>query len=146
MPRFLDRRYDKKIFVCIGRYFLITAILLGGMTYSGFCFKELRYISDEEKIRIAIAYILKENRENVVPYKDNSFLYPYKDVDDFLVSNPSCCQIWDGIGGDTYWLEKLFGKFAGCVYAEYLGTHKKTSKTKSLIVITNCGKPWDALD
>lgn len=140
MPHFLDRRYDKKIFVCIGRYFLITAILLGGMTYSGFCFKEFRYIPDDEKIRIAIAYALKENREAVAQYKERAVVYPFNTVDEFLASNPISCGASDSLRGGLDWLQKIRGDLASYVTLEFMDVYKGAPRKEvGVIAITNCG-------
>ena len=123
---------------------LLITFLLIGLSYSGFCFKEFRYLSDQEKINIAITSILESNRDAVVLYEDNSFLYPYKDVDDFLISNPNCCEIVNNIGtGNMDWLDRLLGHLTAYIYIEFIGVYKnKIEKKKGIIAITNCGESW----
>ncbi len=80
-------------------------IVYGFLNYSGFCFKEMRYISDEEKIRNAIAVVNKIGGATYIgkdgfPDKYREII-PYEDVDDFLDKNPKCCEIIPYIGFDS---------------------------------------------
>lgn len=78
---------------------IAVACLFELLVYTGFCFKHLRYIPDEEKIRIAIEYVLKENRKMIVEYKDRVVVYPFTTVDEFLSSEPSICDASNSLRG-----------------------------------------------
>jgi hypothetical protein len=107
----------------------------GSLNYSGFCFEEMRYLSDEEKIRGAIANLLKNYNTSWYAHhtitekvgdktKYQAYVYwqniPFKDIDEFLKENPHCCVINRG-GEDhlpEFW-EKIFGRcnyFIGMKY------------------------------
>lgn len=94
----------KLAFLRILKWPLLIFMIYGALNYSGFCFKEMRYLSDDEKIRKAISanHTIKGNQ----PYwRPISYLYnsnkvdkyrkiiPYDDVDAFLRENPNCCYV-----------------------------------------------------
>lgn len=82
-------------------------VYVARMNYQGYCIAQGRQLTDEEKLRVAIAYELKQYPPAVdyhkpPPEKQNVaagyFLKPinpiyYRDVDEFLAVNPGCCQL-----------------------------------------------------
>lgn len=129
------------------RAILIIPVLLVVMIYTGFCFKQFRYISDDEKIRIAIAYVLKENRETVAQYKDRAVVYPFNTVDEFLASKPSICGATSSLDGGMDWLDKIYGHLSSYVTLEFMGIYKGVpKKALRVIAITNCGDAWNPWD
>jgi hypothetical protein len=70
---------------------IIVIFIFECLIYTGFCFKQFRYISDNEKIRIAIEYLIKENHKTVAQYKEKAIIYPFNTVGEFFTSNPSIC-------------------------------------------------------
>lgn len=131
----------------IWRAFLIIPVLLVVMIYTGFCFKQFRYISDDEKIRIAVEYVLKDNREAVIEYKDRAVVYPFNTVDEFLASNPITCEATSSLMGGLDWLDKIRGHLSSYVILEFMGVYKGAPKKGvRVIAITNCGDAWNPWD
>ncbi|MDI1279646.1 hypothetical protein [Methylobacter sp.] len=126
---------------------LILVLLFEALVYTGFCFKQFRYISDEEKIRIAIEYVLKENRETVLEYKEKATFYPFNTVDEFLAHKPISCEASNTLRGGLDWIEKISGNLSSYVILEFMGIYKgMPKKAHRLIAITNCGIAWNPLD
>ena len=128
---------------------------LGALNYSGFCMKEGRWLSDDEKIRAAIqavvnrhtAYIFDATGNKTIQIKNP--VQPYANIQEFLAINPQCCEIGP-VGGDGYIPQTLYtrviGKHAGNVVVRYLertvesdGSIRKQMTTIQPI-ISNCGK------
>jgi hypothetical protein len=80
--------------------FLVTIFVYGALNYSGFCFKEMRYLSDAEKIELALNSIIKEQTspgKRVNVFTDNDKLIvreiiPYSSKNDFIKKNTDCCK------------------------------------------------------
>jgi hypothetical protein len=129
---------------------VILALLLETLIYTGFCFKQFRYISDEEKIRIGIEYMLKQNKEEVAKSKGRYDLYPFQNAHEFLVSSPISCTVSNELEGGLDWISKAVGQLSSYVYLEFKVLHKinlrKDYKEIRLIAITNCGDAWDPWD
>lgn len=133
------------ILTWVGRSFLIVVTLLGIMVFSGFCFTQFRYIPDDEKIQIAIAYLLKENRETVAKDEDRAVVYPYQDAKALLASKPSICNVSGGLKGDMDWLDKIQGHLASYVTLEFMAVYKgEPKKVRRVVAITNCGEAWES--
>jgi hypothetical protein len=136
---------NNKLLVWMGRSFLTVVILLGIMVASGFCLTQFRYISDEEKIQIAITYLLKENRETVANDKDRAVVYPYQDVNALLASKPSICNASASLRGDMDWLDKIQGHLASYVTLEFMAVYNgEPKKVRRVVAITNCGEAWES--
>jgi hypothetical protein len=58
-----DRIVKKCLFISIGGVLLIPFVYFG-LNYSGFCFAQKRYLSDEEKIRVVFDY---QNSRDTIP-------------------------------------------------------------------------------
>lgn len=90
-----------------------------GLNHSGFCFAQMRYLSDEEKIRLAFNSI--NNAEKLaVQIKDGQTVYrehiPYKSFDEYFKENPDCCKIQPLEGSKfapPWFLERIFGFYSG---------------------------------
>lgn len=75
------------------------------MNYSGFCFGEWRYLSDEEKLNSAVTYVaaygpmgsLERQKVTGIPYDGKHDYYqqqvPYESAEEFLRLNPDCCAL-----------------------------------------------------
>lgn len=85
---------------------IASACLLELLIYTEFCFKQFRYISDEEKIRIAIEYVIKEHRKTVAQYKERAVVYPFETVDEFFAGKPISCGSFSGLKANLDWLKK----------------------------------------
>lgn len=97
----------------IGIIFVFTVVGVIAVFYfhvnrvsSGYCSKENRYPSDEERVRSAIEYVLRTfPPDNFLPVlvNGNVVIRPvplkagssYRDVEDFMIRNPECCTITD---------------------------------------------------
>lgn len=107
---------------------LLLAFILGVLVYTGFCFKQFRFFSDDEKIRIAVAYILEENRKNIFEYKDRVVTYPFKRVDEFFASNPISYGASKNLRGRLDWVQKACGDLSSYVTLEFIGVYKGSPK------------------
>lgn len=126
---------------------LILVLLFETLVYTGFCFKQFRYLSDKEKIRIAIEYILKENRETIIEYKDRAVVYPYNSADELLAGKPSICDASTGLMGGGDWIYKAFGHLSSYVTLEFMGVYKgDPEKVLGVVAVTNCGDVWNPGD
>lgn len=119
---------------------MILALVFELLVYTGFCFKQFRYISDDEKIRTAIAYAIKENRKIVLEYKDRAIIYPFNTVDEFLSSNPISYGASSNLRGGLDWIYKTCGNLSSYVTLEFMGIYKgEPRKEIAVIMISNCG-------
>jgi hypothetical protein len=135
-------------FKSISILLLLTFLLLNGL---GFCFENMRFISDDEKIKIAISHVLKQyeyNKEIVdsrqVPSGENdnsdeagNYLFPlnpipYRDEADFLSQNPNCCHVtfkykskhYEGSAYEVGFWEFILGKKTSIVVINYIFKYK----------------------
>jgi hypothetical protein len=116
---------------------LFVCIVYGSLNYSGFCFKKMGYLSDDEKIRRAVAIISKG--ELGTSHHFNKTLgradiyrrtIPYESVDVFLQQNPNCCTLIlkrnEFYEADKYdhgpptFHERVFGKYNYGVKVKYI--------------------------
>ncbi len=135
----------KVIFTSILLIPLWITLLLGSLSYYGFCFEKHRFISDEEMIHITITELLKSNREYAEQHHDPSILYPWHTVEQYLAAYPDCCTVSQFTDRIDIWLDKLFGNSAGYVVFEIPDKYDISGKRKSVLKITNCGQvidPW----
>lgn len=151
-----------KRFLLVGGVLLILFVYFG-LNYSGFCFAQKRYLSNEEKIRAVFDY---QNSRDTLPInnfpnseqvKDKSFdgynlaHIKYKSFDEYIALYPECCSVNPGGGYEVppvNFLERIFGYRSGDVvvinfHARFL---KKNGEIKTVKVrfdnyLQNCGKP-----
>ncbi len=89
----IDRILLLAIFIFIGIPLTLLSIFYS-LNYSGFCFAKMRYLSDEEKLRIVFNYI---NREDELPGIKKSYKHiKYASFDEYIKENPNCCSINHG--------------------------------------------------
>ncbi len=97
-------------------------------------------MSDDEKIRIAVEFIIKENRKIVAQHKERATIYPFDTVDEFFSKNPISCGAFSGLKADLDWLKKIRGDLSSYVLLEFMGVYKGSPrKVVAGIEITNCG-------
>ena len=90
-----------------------------GLNYSKFCFKQMRYLSDKEKIQMAFNY--QNNRERIpIETVDKGTQYyrqiRYDNFEEFIQKNPNCCQVNPGGGYDlppANFLDRITGYNSG---------------------------------
>ncbi|RCJ14765.1 hypothetical protein A6S26_08820 [Nostoc sp. ATCC 43529] len=93
----IDRILVLAIFIFIGIPLTILSIFYS-LNYSGFCFAKMRYLSDEEKLRIVFDY---RNREDKLPVDVGGEVKFYEHIkyasfDEYIKQNPDCCSINHG--------------------------------------------------
>ncbi len=126
------------------------------LNYSGFCFDEMRYLSDEEKFRILFE---AGNQRDTVPIRTvtkNAIHFnayeriKYEDFKQFVEMNPNCCAINPGGPYDTapsnFW-DRITGYDSGEVIVitsivHYIDENgeRKSQKIKTEDVLQNCGR------
>ena len=132
---------------------LLILFVYFGLNYSGFCFAEKRYLSDEEKVRAVFDY---QNSRDTLPIKNfPGISYPkhikYKSFDEHIALYPECCSLNPGGGYEvppTEFLDRILGYDSGDVVVinfkvRYLDENGslKTGEKRFDNYLENCGKP-----
>lgn len=94
----MKKRNFIKFIIIISAIVSLYLVFGGAMNYTGFCWDQKRYLSEEERIRIAIKGIneldfvyIQDKAKN--DGGDNFDYIRYKNVEEFLKQNPSCCRV-----------------------------------------------------
>lgn len=123
------------------RLFLAVALMLfiyGFANYTGFCFREMHYLSDSEKLNNAMRHFGAVGTKSSC-YKVGSYaasggnqdriecIYPYGSLDEFVQKNPGCCKLIKGTDnrnedGPPRFADRVFGVFNYVVEAEFIET------------------------
>lgn len=142
---------------------------LARLTYNGYCHAERKYLTDEEKIRVAVADVIRKYPPPIMQIPVSygwSLDIPenpiyYRDVDDFLEQNPNCCFISrmslnKGMDNtEPRFIERATGGVSAFVSMNYAVRYLDVSKTTKSVDVTgylalsNCGIPvrwWNPLD
>ena len=89
-------------------YFIILCCLIAtvffALNYSGFCFRELRYLSSEEKMEFLFNIWNNSVFDNIVidgEFKVLERKNRYANFDEFLEKHPNCCEVDPKGGYDT---------------------------------------------
>lgn len=129
---------------------LLILFVYYGLNYSGFCFAEKRYLSDEEKIRAEFDY---QNSRDTLPLDNppNSEHIKYKSFDEYIALYPKCCAVNPGGSYEVSpveFLDRIFGYNSGDVVVinfqvRYLDENGslKTVENRYENYSRNCGKP-----
>ena len=155
-----------RLILATGVVFVTVAGGKSSLTYFGFCFKERRFLSDEEKISIAIRDILtnyppvieeygKTNGQAIVigGHAPANPIY-YKDTDAFLDENPDCCKVTRKMERSGYTIRfehRLLGSANTFVEVRYKVKYidasgvERSVVTEKYIAISNCGYPWSGI-
>jgi hypothetical protein len=123
----------------------------------GFCWNQKRYLSDDEKIHAAITAIneqksitITSETNDTVQFKNFEYM-PYKNVDDFLRENPSCCRVLYSPYKDSVaprkFMDRIWGLGGGSVEVTFNASYKDGEEVKSLSLVkyvkmTNCAKTF----
>jgi hypothetical protein len=148
---------------------VILIIAVAALSYSGFCCTQGRYLSDEEKINIAVQYFLAAYPpviEHEVVNPDGSRkqvtapppqAVRYRDVDEFFRLNPGCCEVVKEVktsGGETLSLDfwnRLAGLSSSFVRVKYLVRYQdeqntvRTHPVEAALAFSNCGHVWSGI-
>jgi hypothetical protein len=150
---------------------VLIGIAVSGLNYSGYCFKENRYLSNEEKINSAVLEVIATyppviDHEEV--YRDEKmgiqklkrvrkkpeFPIHYKNINEFFELNPDCCQVTSEArkGYVPSFEERILGAKCGFVRLVYIVRYRsnddveKSKKVTDYIAISNCGYPWPGMN
>jgi hypothetical protein len=146
------RSYMKNIkWIAVGFAFMGSIVV--GLNYSGFCIKEARFLSDEEKIEMAISeIILRSQGDLIVPKQaDGTTVLKavrYKNVADFMAINKDCCEITTRAseGGTPPVLCKITGSFSSYAHIKYIRRHLDIDgkiivhPVNAYLHVSNCGE------
>lgn len=152
-------------FTCSIMAAIIIVVII--LNYLGFCFKAGRFLSKEEKISIAIQYILSSYPPVIdTHYEKNGVLVKngrhrpkqpiyYKDLRSFLTENPNCCKLTKVATEMEDYSVRLEHRFIGSanIFVElkykvkYIDKNgaERIQKHTSYVAISNCGHPWSGI-
>lgn len=159
------------IYIALGAV-VIFGIYLGYLallTYNGYCHAERKYLTDEEKVRVAVADVMRLYPPPVIQTPVSygwSLDIPvnpihYRDVSQFLELNPNCCVVSPmslnkGMENtEPRFIERVTGGVSGFVSMNYAVRYLDVSKAPrsvdvtGYLAISNCGVPvhgWNPLD
>lgn len=142
---------------------LLIPFVYFGLNYSGFCFAQMRYLSDEEKIRAEFDFqnnrdtLPLDNAPNPEHVKDKSFdgynlaHIKYKSFDEHIALYPECCSVNPGGPyevSQANFFDRIFGYNSGDVvviyfHARYLDENGKIETVENRFenYSRNCGGP-----
>jgi hypothetical protein len=132
------------IFLC-----LVVLLPLGAaLNYAGYCLDNGHVLTDSEKIRITVGYLLSRQRPFREDQKAKKFSNFKADletkVDEFLAQNPGCCRMGpeerDGVREPTLW-RRLMGSISGIVVIEGDGLYSMNVR-RGQFAVSNCGRVW----
>ena len=133
------------------------AVVLGligssALNYSGFCFAQGRYLTEQELIEIGARDEFRFYPPSHYPgfVAEVAKPIPYNSFEEFVSRNPNCCSLTrtGRKGGAPTLIHRLLGHFATFVRVEYSVEEDVTDTpmtTVSYIAITNCGHPWNGI-
>lgn len=130
------------------------------LNYSGFCFSEMRFLSDEKKVKLVFNVI--NSKDSILldnpNYSNHTKLEyikikPYESFEEYIKKYPACCGIntksaYDLAPPDL--LDRIFGYNSGDVVSvNYYARKKDVSNTEETVLfkfeerIQNCGTLLD---
>ncbi|MFN6569122.1 hypothetical protein [Dendronalium sp. ChiSLP03b] len=139
------------IFLLIGFPLTFLSIYFS-LNYSGFCFAKMRYLSDEEKIKLAFYSLNNAEKLRIQiagKMEDRKFI-KYKSFEEYIKENPDCCTISPPGGTETpsdSFLTRILGLHSGegirikfkVRYLDENGLERFQEITTG-IALQNCGK------
>lgn len=154
----------KKMLSILG-VLLIAGVASAELHKAGYCIKKGRVLSDEEKIRKAIEYVVKRYSKDSVSLRVKKGAEiaeveqyrnakPYKTVEDFLSRNPECCKIekrdYGTVGLEETWTPNpTYGAWVMGLdldwirldfQVDYIDEGKTSSHSKAeILTVDNCG-------
>lgn len=133
--------------------FCAILLLCGRLNYSGFCFKELRYLSSKEQVESLFNIWNKSFGKSILingEYKVLERKNRYASFDEFLVKHPDCCEIDPGGPydmGSPNFINRITGYDSGTVIRlkfneEFIDPHGNilTQEIQILDRLQNCGE------
>lgn len=140
------------------------------LNYLGFCFSGMRFLSDDEKIKVVVEQILTmyPRRDEVVDMvsivngkqvrtrvkRDPENPIPYRDIDEFFKLNPNCCKVSKQVQDEGGWMaadlaDRMCGRVSDFVdvtyFVRYRDAHGVEQKKaiRTMPALSNCGEPVD---
>lgn len=154
MVKCIQANLFKCLFSAILLISVIFLMLRMGLNYSGFCWAEKRWLSEDEKIEAAVAHVNQPGKRHI----DGKWVerIPYESKEAFLEENPDCCYFGkfpthfttmpDGhYAPRPTFIEKVAGYYADVINMQYIEhfTENGVQNSKNIEVqfsLTNCGK------
>lgn len=141
---------------CLFQTFLTVGLLLVplvtyfGFNYSGFCFPQMRYLSDEKQIKLVFGY--QNSRQTLfIPRKGNIEHISYESFEQYSQRYPDCCAV--NPGGSygvppANFFDRILGYDSNDIvvinfYVRYYDQsgHQQIETMQFENVLTNCGDP-----
>ncbi|MBN8957830.1 MAG: hypothetical protein J0H17_14855 [Rhizobiales bacterium] len=129
----------------------------GALSYSGYCFAEHRYLSDDEFMNAAMREAGSTKFIQGTSHKDGRLfirtitLVPYPDIAKFKATNPNCCAFVsfddyaDNVRSTSFW-DQVAGLTARAVRARFQMFPEDDATpflTTKYFMLTNCGRALD---
>jgi hypothetical protein len=142
-------------------FILLLLVFAGGLSVSGFCFGQHRFLSDQEFIDAAIQELMKGRGTYSLFSIDGKHSaaisgIPYASKGEFISDNPDCCSIvsinYPRDNGPQFTiLDRVLGKAAKLVKVRYRDRWTEDGEPKVKVVegyigLTNCGEVNHARD
>lgn len=140
---------------------------IGALNYSGYCFKEKRYLSDQERIDRAVAYVLATYPPVIDYLNEDASVEPtierrppkhpvyYRDAKEFFELNQGCCEVTmrarEGTDNKPSLSSRVMGRTSCYVHVKYKVRYKdaRGSEISSVVetypAISNCGYLWSGI-
>ena len=159
----IKRIFKYLILITLG-LLILYAIGRLGLNYSGYCFEQKRYLTDQEKIDIVVTQMLRSfppNLNEPVQLPDGRrairFFTPknatrFQSIDEFYALNKDCCEVTDYVKWDKAHpgekiplLQRLAGMVSSYVRIRYQLHYKNedgediTREIEGYSAISNCG-------
>ncbi len=136
---------------------LLNFTYTGIMNYSGYCFAENRYLTTDEKFRIAFNFINDNPKTYIrIPEGQNYDFkivprIPYSSFEEYALKNPDCCSIGKRVPSEMppeLFEERIFGLDSGKTITLYYLTNYFDPDNNYYgrvnhiyyFVLTNCGR------
>jgi hypothetical protein len=140
-------------------FILLLLVAAGGLSASGFCFGQHRFLSNREFIDTAVREVMKgRGAYSLSDGKARTEISgtPYTSKDEFNRENPDCCSVvaidYPRDNGPQFtMLDRVLGKAAKLVKLKYKDRWTEDGQPKTEIVegylgLTNCGEVNHARD
>jgi len=165
---FRIKKLLRRVILAAGLILVAIAIGRFSLNYSGYCFEEHRFLSNEEKISIAIRDVFGTYPPNLIEYGENlgevivigghTPAHPiyYKDIDTFRAENTDCCrltqrmertkskfpiQLGSRLSGDANTFVEVIYKLK---YIDESGVERSQIHIE-YVAISNCGHAWSGI-
>lgn len=147
----MKNSYTQDIYLLI--FCCSIAVIVFALNYSGFCFREFRYLSSEEKMESLFNIWNKSFGESILidgKYKVLERKNRYVNFDEFLEKHPNCCEIDPGGPydmGAPFFINRITGYDSGTVIRfkfdeEFIAPDGNvfTEEVQILDRLQNCGE------